>query len=155
MDYLTCEGSPHFLCHQTDRRQLSRFNPRLWQSGIGSATLTPMKAAVYRRYGPPEVIQIEDVEKPAPKDNQVLIRIHATTVSAADWRMRRAVPLIVRFWTGLWRPKKIQVLGLEFSGRVEAVGQGVTRFGQGDEVYGSTGFRFGTHAEYVCLAEDA
>ncbi len=114
-----------------------------------------MKAAVYRRYGPPEVVQIEDVEKPAPKDNQVLIRIHATTVSAADWRMRRAVPFIVRFWTGFWRPKKIQILGMEFSGRVEAVGGAVTRFGEGDEVFGSTGFRFGTHAEYVCLPEDA
>src|SRR5579863_5092555 len=114
-----------------------------------------MKAAVYRRYGPPEVVQIEDVEKPAPKDNQVLIRIHATTVSAADWRMRRAVPFIVRFWTGFWRPKKIQILGMEFSGRVEAVGRAVSRFGEGDEVFGSTGFRFGTHAEYVCLPEDA
>lgn len=114
-----------------------------------------MKAAVYRRYGPPEVVHIKDVEKPVPKDNQVLIHIHATTVSAADWRMRRAVPFIVRFWTGFWRPKKIQVLGMEFSGRVEAVGRAVSRFGEGDEVFGSTGFKFGTHAEYVCLPEDA
>jgi NADPH:quinone reductase-like Zn-dependent oxidoreductase len=113
-----------------------------------------MKAAVYRRYGPPEVVQIEDVDKPVPKDNQVLIGIHASTVSAADWRMRRAVPLIVRFWTGLWRPKKIQILGMEFSGEVESVGRAVTRFGAGDQVFGSTGFRFGTHAEYVCLPED-
>lgn len=114
-----------------------------------------MKAAVYHRYGPPEVVQIEDVEKPVPKAKQVLIRIHATTVSAADWRMRRAIPFIVRFWTGIWRPQKIQILGMEFSGRVEAVGTAATRFGEGDEVFGSTGFRFGTHAEYVCLSEDA
>jgi NADPH:quinone reductase-like Zn-dependent oxidoreductase len=114
-----------------------------------------MKAAVYSRYGPPDVVEIRDVEKPVPKDNQVLVRIHATTVSAADWRMRRAVPFIVRFMSGLWAPKKIQILGMEFAGRVESVGEAVTRFGEGDQVFGSTGFKFGTHAEYVCLREDA
>jgi NADPH:quinone reductase-like Zn-dependent oxidoreductase len=93
--------------------------------------------------------------KPIPKDNQVLVRIHATTVSAADWRMRRAVPFIVRFMTGFWGPKKIQVLGMEFAGKVESVGKAVTRFGEGDQVFGSTGFKFGAHAEYVCLHEDA
>jgi NADPH:quinone reductase-like Zn-dependent oxidoreductase len=114
-----------------------------------------MKAAVYRRYGPPEVVQIEDIEKPIPKDDQVLVRIHATTVSAGDWRMRRAVPFIVRFMTGFWGPKKIQVLGMEFAGKVESVGKAVTRFGEGDEVFGSTGFKFGAHAEYLCLHEDS
>jgi NADPH:quinone reductase-like Zn-dependent oxidoreductase len=114
-----------------------------------------MKAAVYRRYGPPEVIQIQELEQPVPKDNQVLIRIHATTVSAADWRMRRAMPFIVRFMTGLWRPNKIQILGMEFSGTVESVGRAVTRFREGDQVFGSPGFKFGTHAEYICQPEDA
>lgn len=74
-----------------------------------------MKAAVYRRYGPPEVIQIEDVQKPLPKDNEVLIRIHATTVSAADWRMRKAVPFFVRFLARLWRPGRIRIPGIEVS----------------------------------------
>ena len=114
-----------------------------------------MKAAVYRRYGPPEVLQIEDVEKPVPTDNQILIRVHATTVSAADWRMRTAVPVIVRFWAGLWRPTKIRILGMEFSGTVESAGDAVTRYRAGDPVFGSTGFHFGAHAEYVCLPEDA
>jgi NADPH:quinone reductase-like Zn-dependent oxidoreductase len=113
-----------------------------------------MKAAVYRRYGPPDVLEIEDVERPAPMDNEVLVRVHAATVCAADWRMRKAEPFMVRFMIGLRVPKKIHILGMEFAGTVESAGKAVTRFSAGDEVFGSTGFKFGTHAEYACLPED-
>jgi NADPH:quinone reductase-like Zn-dependent oxidoreductase len=113
-----------------------------------------MRAAVYTRYGPPDVVQIKDVEKPVPKDNEVLVRIHATTVCAADWRLRKADPFFIRLMNGLSRPKKINVLGMEFAGTVESVGKAVTRFGAGDQVFGSTGFKLGAHAEYLCVAQD-
>jgi NADPH:quinone reductase-like Zn-dependent oxidoreductase len=113
-----------------------------------------VKAAVYRRYGPPEVVQIAEVEKPTPKDNEVMIRVQATTVCAADWRLRKADPFLVRLMMGLWRPMKISILGMEFSGTVESTGKAVTRFHAGEQVFGGTGFRFGCHAEYVCLRED-
>src|SRR3954470_11819665 len=102
-----------------------------------------MKAAVYTRYGPPDVLEIKDVEKPVPTNNEVLIRIHATTVCTADWRMRKADPFLVRFMIGLWRPKKLHILGMEFAGIVESVGKAVTRFGAGDQVFGATAFKFG------------
>jgi NADPH:quinone reductase-like Zn-dependent oxidoreductase len=114
-----------------------------------------MKAAVYNRYGPPEVIEIRDVENPVPREHEVLVRVRATTVCAADWRLRSANPFLVRFINGLWRPTKIRILGMEFAGQVESVGKGVTRFKPGDQVYGGSGFKFGAHAEYICLSEDA
>lgn len=112
-----------------------------------------MRAAVYRRYGPPEVVRIEDLPKPVPGDDEVLVRVHATTVAAADWRLRRAAPVFVRLMNGFWRPTNAIVLGIEFSGTVEGVGRAVTRFRAGDEVFGSPGFRFGAHAEYICMPE--
>jgi NADPH:quinone reductase-like Zn-dependent oxidoreductase len=114
-----------------------------------------MKAAVYRRYGPPDVIQIEEIEKPVPRDKEVLIRVYATTVCAADWRMRKADPFFIRFMMGFWRPQRVHVLGMEFAGEVEAIGKSVIHFAVGDQVFGGTGFSFGAHAEYLCLTEDA
>lgn len=115
-----------------------------------------MKAAVYRRYGPPEVVHVEDLDKPVPKSGEVLIRVHATTICAPDWRFRGAnAPLFMtRFMNGLLRPGKVKVLGIEFAGVVESVGKRATKFKPGDRVFGSAGFKFGAHAQYLCLAED-
>jgi NADPH:quinone reductase-like Zn-dependent oxidoreductase len=111
-----------------------------------------LKAAVYRRYGPPEVLQIEDVEKPVPRDNEVLVRIHAATVCAADWRFRKADPFLIRLINGLWRPTKINILGVEFAGRVESVGQAVTGFREGDDVFGGTGRKLAPmRSTHACL----
>ncbi len=112
-----------------------------------------MKAALYHRYGPPGVVQIASVDKPSPKDGEVLVRIRATTICTPDWRFRKADPFFIRIVNGLRRPKKIQILGMELAGEVESLGKAVTKFRPGDEVFGATGFKFGAHAEYACVSE--
>lgn len=118
-----------------------------------------MKAAVYERYGPPEVLHLKDVPQPVPQANEVLIKVYATTVTVGDTRMRsftvpRAQWLFARLYLGLRKPRRA-ILGMELAGVVEAVGSAVTRFKPGDEVFASTfDANFGGHAEYKCLPED-
>ena len=111
-----------------------------------------MRAVVYDRYGPPDVLRLDDVEQPVPKDDEVLIRIHATTVNRTDCGFRSAEYLISRLVTGLRRPKRT-ILGMELAGEVEAVGTAVTEFQVGDHVFGITGS--GAHAEFICVRESA
>jgi NADPH:quinone reductase-like Zn-dependent oxidoreductase len=112
-----------------------------------------MRAAVRDRYGPPEVVRVAEVEQPAVEDHDVLVRVHATTVNRTDCGLRAAKPWIYRLFLGLRRPRRT-VLGTEFAGEVEAVGDGVTAFKVGDRVFGFSGTAFGAHAEYLALPED-
>ena len=110
-----------------------------------------MRAVVHDRYGPPDVLRLADVEKPVPNEDEILIRIHATTVNRSDCGWRAAHPFFSRVFTGLLRPKR-PILGSELAGVVEAVGSAVTEFEVGDEVFG---IKSGAHAEYVCARESA
>jgi NADPH:quinone reductase-like Zn-dependent oxidoreductase len=117
-----------------------------------------MKAIVYERYGPPEVLQLKEVKKPTPKDNEVLIKTHATTVTSGDWRVRSLnVPagfgLIMRLVFGVTRPKQ-PILGTELAGVVETVGKNVRKFKVGNQVFAFSDAAMGCHAEYKCMPED-
>ncbi|NQV51150.1 MAG: NAD(P)-dependent alcohol dehydrogenase [Candidatus Marinimicrobia bacterium] len=112
-----------------------------------------MKAAKYTSYGSPEVLQLVECEKPEPADNEILIRIHATTVTATEVTFRKGEPYFSRLFTGLTKPK-LTTLGEELSGVVEALGKAVTRFKVGDEIFGTAGPKFGANAEYLASSED-
>ena len=112
-----------------------------------------MQAAVRTTYGAPDVVRIAEVDRPSPKDHELLVRIHTTTVNRTDCGLRSARPFIVRFFAGLTKPK-VTVLGCEFAGEVVAVGSGVTSFRAGDQVFGYDDSRCGAHAEFKTIAED-
>jgi len=115
-----------------------------------------MKASVYRQYGSPDVLHLENVAKPTPADNEVLINVHATSINDWDWGLLRGVPFVNRTTAGLLKPKKIQILGCDIAGTVEEVGQRITQFKVGDEVFGDiSSCGFGGFAEYVCVNESA
>ena len=114
-----------------------------------------MRAIVYAKYGPPSVLRLEEIAKPAPKENEVLVKIHAAALNPADWHFLRGDPVVMRMASGLFAPKR-PVLGADIAGTVEAVGTGVTRFKPGDEVYGDlSGAGFGAFAEYVAVKHGA
>lgn len=117
-----------------------------------------MKAIVWTKYGPPEALQLREVEKPVPGDDELLVRIHATTVTKGDCEMRALdFPLILglpmRLWMGFFKPRAGKVPGTEYAGVVEAVGESVRRFKVGDDVFGSAGMNLGTNAEYIAVSE--
>ena len=112
-----------------------------------------MKAIVYTKYGSPDVLELKEIEKPVPNDNEVLVKVRAAAVNAFDWHMLRADPFFIRFMAGFSKPKK-QILGADIAGKVEAVGKNVTLFQPGDEVFGGiAGSRCGGFAEFTCAPE--
>ena len=113
-----------------------------------------MKAAVHTRYGPPDVVRVVDVPTPIAEDNEVLVKVHATTVNRTDCGFRGAKPFFIRGFTGLRRPR-VTILGNEFAGKIEAIGPGVTSFAVGDRVFGYDDTAFGAHAQYLTIREDA
>ncbi len=112
-----------------------------------------MKAAIYEKYGSPDVLKITNVEKPTPKDNEVLVRVYATTVNRTDCAMLSAKPFIMRFFTGLLKPNK-PIAGTDFAGKIETVGKDVTSLKVGDKVFGFNDSGLSSHAEYMTLSED-
>src|SRR5215831_18705852 len=131
-------------------------------SGAHRARLSVhMKAVVYERYGPPGVLRIEEVARPAPRDGELLVRVRATTVNRFDCHTREAnrsnglvISGVSRLVSGIRRPRQ-PILGSEFAGEVVAAGPAATRFGAGDGVFGNTGLRLGSHAEFTCVPEKA
>jgi NADPH:quinone reductase-like Zn-dependent oxidoreductase len=132
------------------RRHPPRVAARASTSLLGREEVKEMKAVVHDRYGPPDVLRVEDVDRPVPEADEVRVRIKATTVTVTDCGLRAAKPFITRFFTGLRRPKR-KILGMELAGEIDAVGPDVREFEVGDHVFGVS--RSGAHAEFVCMRE--
>jgi Alcohol dehydrogenase GroES-like domain len=129
--------------------------PRADREAFQVASGDTMKAIVYTHYGSPDVLQLKEVEKPAPKDDEVLIRIYAASANALDWHYMRGTPFLARLVNGLQKPKNTK-LGVDVAGRVEAVGRNITLFQVGDDVFGCIPLHeLGSFAEYVCAHEDS
>jgi NADPH:quinone reductase-like Zn-dependent oxidoreductase len=125
---------------------------KMIMTGKSSRRQISMKAMVYTKFGPPDVLRLQEVEKPIPKDNEILIKVHAASANAYDWRHLRADPFLIRIMgAGLLKPKH-KILGADMAGRVEAVGGNVKQFQPGDEVFGDGGY--GGFAEYACVDEN-
>ena len=115
-----------------------------------------MKAIAFTKYGSPDFLKLKEVEKPVPKDDEVLVKVHAASINSWDWELLTGTPFANRVMFGLFRPKKINILGIDVAGSVEAVGKNVTQFCVGDEVFGDlSGYLWGGFAEYVYASEDA
>lgn len=117
-----------------------------------------MKAIIWTQYGPPDVLQLREIAKPTPKENEILIKIHATTVTTGDCEMRNLrfpywIRLPMRLFIGLRKPTRVTIPGGYLAGEIEAIGKDVTRLKVGDPIFGTTGIGFGAYAEYVCMAE--
>lgn len=112
-----------------------------------------MKSFIYTKYGPPEVLQLKEVPKPIPKDHELLIKVHATTVNRTDCGFLRGKPFITKFFSGLFSPRN-RTLGNEFAGEIEVIGKDVTLFKKGEKVFGYNDIKFGAHAEFMIMAED-
>ena len=143
---------PHSLTRTRATRHFRDHRP--WRSCGRVGTLATMKAAVATRYGPPEVVQVMDVPRPAPGADELLVRVYAATVNRTDCGFRAAHPWFIRGFAGITRPRRT-IVGSEFAGVVDAVGEEVSRFAFGDRVFGYDDSRFGAHAEYLAIGEDA
>ncbi len=143
---------PLFLRTQLYRKKLMSMYNKNWTKCMDEKRGL-MKYITFNSYGPPDVLRYEEKEIPVPKHGEILIKTGASTVTAGDVRMRKADPFLVRLYSGIFKPRRVRVLGFELSGTVEDTGDGVTKFKKGDEVYAFTGFNFGAYAEYICLPE--